>query len=87
MKKALLCILTLSVLLGALSACGRKNGVVTTTPSPVVTAPLDGTEDRAPEYDQKEDGNRENRGDVTPAVQSPKPEAIPKGADENIVTP
>ncbi|MBS1402381.1 MAG: hypothetical protein HPZ79_05260 [Oscillospiraceae bacterium] len=82
MKKALLCILSLSMLLSVLTACSKENGMVTDTTPPTVTDPVT-------DHNQN-DGNILDDvlpDETAPVTQSPVPDANPKGGNENTVTP
>lgn len=82
MKKALLCILSLSMLLSVLTACSKENGMVTNTTPPTVTDPVT-------DHNQN-DGNILDDvlpDETAPVTQSPVPDANPKGGNENTVTP
>lgn len=101
MKKALLCILSLSMLLSVLTACSKKNGMVTDTTPPTVTDPVTDYDQNDNNIldDDKNDGILNDRDDhdgilddvlpeeTVPAAQSPVPDANPKGGNENVVTP
>lgn len=92
MKKALVCILSLSLLLSVLTACSKENGMVTDTTPPTVTDPL---------VDNDRDGNdimddEDNDGNIlddmmpdetAPVTQSPVPDANPKGGSNTVTTP
>lgn len=92
MKKALLCILSLSMLLSVLTACSKENGMVTDTTPPTVTDPVT-------DHNQNDDNildDDDNDGNIlddvlpdetAPVTQSPVPDANPKGGNENTVTP
>ena len=101
MKKALLCILSLSMLLSVLTACSKKNGMVTDTTPPTVTDPVTDHDQNDNNIldDDKNDGILNDRDDhdgilddvlpeeTAPAAQSPVPDANPKGGNENVFTP
>lgn len=93
MKKALLCILSLSLLMSVMTACSKDNGKVTDTTPPAVTDPIvDHDRDDNDILDDNGNGDDGILDDVlpdetAPVTQSPVPDANPKGSNENVVTP
>lgn len=93
MKKVLFCILSLSLLLSALTACSTENGKVTDTTPPTVTDPItENDRDDNDILDDDDNGDDDILDDVlpeetAPAAQSPVPDANPKGGNETVVTP
>lgn len=92
MKKALFCILSLSLLLGALTACSKENGMVTDTTPPTVTDPIvdNDRDDNDILDDDDNDGNILDDvlpDETAPVTQSPVPDANPKGGNNTVTTP
>lgn len=91
MKKALFCILSLSLLLGTLTACSKENGMVTDTTPPAVTDPIvdNDRDDNDILDDDDNDGNILDDvlpDETAPVTQSPVPDANPKGGNETVTT-